>query len=118
MSKTAYIAGPMRGKQFYNCLAFSELAHKLMREGYAVINPHDLDLERGFDVGFLPADRWDWSQLPPGLKVEQLAKDIAGHIASCDELHLLEGWEESSGARMEKAMAEFMGKQIVRHESS
>ena len=105
MVKRIYIAGPMTGYPEFNFPAFFEAEDKLRAEGWEVDNPADkeqeteleangsyangdakLAIEKGFD--FRKAYMWD------------LEKVVMG-----DGIYMLQGWEQSPGARGEHAAA-------------
>lgn len=104
-----YIAGPMRGKKWFNFPDFDWAKECLTRAGWEVISPADLDREIGFDVASLPPDT-DWndvSKLGFDLKAA-IQRDVAA-ILNCDAIFMLHGWSESRGAKAEKAVAEWLG---------
>jgi hypothetical protein len=101
----AYIAGPMRGKTNYNFDAFDDAKYDLSGLGYDVISPADLDriLE-------------GWVQYPPKKITGDLRRFMRRDLEvimnldpATDKLVLLEGWEDSKGALLEVAMADFCG---------
>jgi hypothetical protein len=109
---TFYVAGPMRGRPFFNFPAFDKARDYLEALGCSVISPADLDRESGFDPAGLPADH-DWSFIPNGFDLHAaIDRDIAA-LKRCDGIYLLEGWENSRGALAEKAMAEWLGLWIM-----
>ena len=104
-----YIAGPMRGKKWFNFPDFDWAKECLMRAGWEVISPADLDREIGFDVKSLPPDT-DWSDVSKlGFDLRAaIQRDVAA-ICQCDAIFMLHGWSESRGAKAEKAVAEWLG---------
>ena len=104
-----YIAGPMRGKKWFNFPDFDWAKECLMRAGWEVISPADLDREIGFDVKSLPPDT-DWSDVSKlGFDLRAaIQRDVAA-IRQCDAIFMLHGWSESRGAKAEKAVAEGLG---------
>ena len=104
-----YIAGPMRGKKWFNFPDFDWAKESLERAGWEVISPADLDREIGFDVASLPPDT-DWSDVSKlGFDLKAaLHRDVAA-ILDCDAIFMLHGWSESRGAKAEKAVAEWLG---------
>ena len=104
-----YIAGPMRGKKWFNFPDFDWAKECLMRAGWEVISPADLDREIGFDVKSLPPDT-DWSDVSKlGFDLRTaIQRDVAA-ICQCDAIFMLHGWSESRGAKAEKAVAEWLG---------
>ena len=85
-----YIAGPMSGLPQHNYPAFNRAEEKLAALGYTVLNPVHVDLLN--DTGKPQA--WDW----------YMRKTIA-MLVEADAVALLEGWQKSTGARLEKHIA-------------
>lgn len=112
-----YIAGPMRGRQFYNFAAFFAAELMLLERGYAVVNPAGMDMRAGFDPWKLPANH-DWRSDPPGFDMRSARKRDIEAIQACDGIYLLRGWENSTGANAEKALAEWCGLEVVYEETS
>ena len=90
----AYIAGPMTGIAEFNFPAFNKEAVRLRAEGLTVLNPADHGIVEGAE----------WA--------DYLRHDIAG-LATCERIHLLQGWEESKGARLEVTIAQALGMAIT-----
>lgn len=103
-----YIAGPMRGYPRYNFDAFLDAARDLRRRGFDTINPAQLDLDHGFDP--------DRDPVTPEFMDQAMRRDIAGVLAA-GGLVLLPGWERSTGARAEKALAEWRGIPVLLYPS-
>ena len=108
-----YIAGPMRGHQYFNFPAFDRANEDLLAEGYSVISPADLDREHGFDPMSLPED-YDWLDLQ---KIDfslhdAIDRDVAA-LKGSDAIYLLDGWEQSRGALAEKSLAEWLGLMVM-----
>lgn len=81
-----YISGPMSGYDDDNEPAFRAAAASLQANGYDSIVPHDLDKD-------FPTSTWGEAL---GRDVRILADDT-----TIDGIVLLEGWEQSDGARVE-----------------
>ena len=113
-----YIAGKMRGVPLYNFPAFAAAAADLRSQGIEVVSPAELDrAQAGFDPQKLPKD-WDWSTLPEDFCLRRAAaRDIAA-ILTCDAIHLLPGWQDSKGARAERAVAEWIGLGVFEYGAS
>ena len=101
-----YIAGPMTGFPVYNLAAFREAAFKWELAGHEVETPFDANSRvwrrhhgRDFDP-HLDTCEWD----DPLLR-EMFAEDVAVLLAS-DAMALLEGWENSRGATLERTIAD------------
>jgi len=93
-----YIAGPMRGHEEENYPAFYK-AERLLeaKRVYEVINPARMDEEYGPEYGVNYKDA--------------LKRDI-DEIFNVDAMYLLRGWEKSEGARVEHALAVYLGLSI------
>lgn len=104
MKKSCYIAGPMRNCKLFNFPAFDEAADKLRNLGFEVVNPAEIDRAQGFD----PA-KHDLSFFPDFSKVIQ--RDLQA-VMDTDCTVLLPGWEKSTGAQAEMALARWAGKEI------
>lgn len=89
----------MRGYPDYNFPAFDAYQAALERKGYTVISPANLDRENGFEPGH---------KVTPGLIRQMILRDCEA-ICTVDEVVLMPGWEHSSGVKVEKALAEFLG---------
>ena len=108
--KRVYCAGPMSSHpEDYNFPAFYAAAESLEKQGYEPVNPAQLDIEAGYTLGKL-------KQLDPAEFQEFLkgaAKRDLDALQQCDAIALLPGWEYSKGARAEKAVAEWLGLEIM-----
>lgn len=82
----AYIAGPMRGLPYLNTPAFNKAAVDLRNAGYEVFNPAFTD-----DDGKLPLKDYMAVDLP--------------EVCKADVVYVLDGWEDSEGARLEVTVA-------------
>jgi hypothetical protein len=92
-----YIAGPMTGYKDFNHPAFHAKAAELRAAGEDVINPAEHDSEIGTD------QPWD----------TYLRRDLILLAESCDQIVLLDGWEKSSGATLERYVGEKLGMKIT-----
>lgn len=105
-----YIAGPMRGKKFYNFPAFFRAEGHLAELGWSVFNPARMDIENGsIDPRNLPDDH-DWNSVDNinFSLTDAVARD-AQAIQDSDAIYMLRGWEYSTGARAEHALAVWLG---------
>ena len=117
MSRTIYIAGPMRGIHEFNFPAFDSAAEEWASRGWEVVNPAQMDRDLGFDEKALPPDFdwWDLGQI--GFDICDAVIRDAKAICDCDAIYMLPGWEASRGANAEKAIAEWLGIQVIYSES-
>lgn len=105
--KQIYIAGPMTGYPEFNFPAFFAAQKKFEAEGWKVWNPAAKDSEAAVeaDPSFATGDAvqlvkngWDWKDAYNW----DCSKIIYG-----DAIYMLPGWEKSTGARGEWAVAQF-----------
>jgi len=90
--KVIYIAGPITGVASLNRPAFDRMHASLIREGVIALNPMDL---------------------PSGLSEFAYMDICLAMVRHCDAVVMLDGWQESKGARAEHALAEKLGKSIL-----
>lgn len=96
------ISGSVTGKQHDNCADFYEARAWLAEAGYEAFVPHDI---------VEPNDNHRTAML---LCINELTErtqkpGIRYPVPRYDGLALLPGWEQSEGARLEKAVAEACG---------
>lgn len=84
-----YISGPMTGYENYNRPAFNKVADKLRSQGYDVLNPAE--------IGLGPDATWQ----------DYMREDIR-MLTHADAIYLLDGWEQSRGATIEKQIADVL----------
>lgn len=103
-----YVAGPMRGRPFFNFPAFDAARDGLIAQGHEVVSPADLDRQIGFDPYTLDPD-WDWNTLPAHFNLaDAIARDLAA-IQAVDAYWALPGWENSLGASAEIGVLRWRG---------
>lgn len=85
-----YLAGPMRGYKDFNYPWFNQVTSFLRGQGHFVFNPTEATDDTG-------CDPWDY-----------MAVDIAWIASHAEGMVMLEGWSKSKGARLEKALAEYL----------
>ena len=103
-----YLAGPMTGIPFFNFPLFNEVTDKLREQGHEVFNPAERDNERhGYDISegnhegcpMLAAKQHGFNLR------EALADDMEYICRHATAICMLPGWEKSTGARAEHALA-------------
>ena len=94
---TVYISGPMTGIENLNKEAFDAAANFWLGSGFGVINPHNI-------AANLPADT--------SIR-ELLRADITAILDRADMICMLNGWEQSNGARMEYYLAKSIGLKCI-----
>lgn len=95
--KKFYISGPMTNDPHYE-LKFIKAEKELRAIGYAVVNPVNL-------TELLPEDE---TVNPEYLAVDKVLIEIV-----CDGIYMLDGWENSNGARLEYGWAKEANKEIL-----
>ena len=89
-----YIAGPMTGYPELNFPAFHHAASVLRAAGHEVVNPAEVN----------PNPDAEWTAC--------MFRDLK-ELTACDGILMLEGWEKSPGAQIEKLWAKRTGKTIL-----
>ncbi len=92
--KRVFISGPMSGYANHNRPAFFEVAERLYRQGYEVVNPALLTGDTG--------KPWEWWM-----------RRCIRLLAECDAIYQLEGWRNSRGARLEHINARELGLEVM-----
>lgn len=97
-----YISGPVTGIEDGNLSAFESVQKELEAAGYLTDKPHDLvDREDSHETAMmLCVNELTWRTQKPGIRHP---------VPRYDGVALLPGWEQSDGARLEKAVAEACG---------
>lgn len=95
-----YIAGPMTGYKNHNFPAFDAARDVLKVFGFEPISPADLDRKVGITEKSTKEET--------DAMMRQMIHDDALAISECDAIYMLVGWEKSTGARAEHAMAVWM----------
>lgn len=121
MKRTVYIAGPMRGIPEFNFPAFDAAAALGRALGYEVISPAELDRESGFSEKGHDGqvnDRGHSEAITIDFMRRAAHRDFFAIIGTpekpgVDAVALLPGWEKSRGAKAEKAMAEWIGLDVL-----
>jgi len=97
----------MRGKPEFNFPAFNDATARLRAFGYSVFNPAERDAETGFDPSGMTGHE---NLAEHGFDLREALGADTHYIAhTADALLLLDGWENSSGARAELALAAALG---------
>jgi hypothetical protein len=116
-----YLAGPMRGIPEFNFPAFDEAAARGRALGHHIISPADLDRDAGFSekgqdgkvnaTGHSETITLDFMR-------GAINRDVASIVGTAgapgvDAVAMLPGWENSRGAKGERALAEWLGIPIL-----
>lgn len=108
-----YCAGPMRGYPEFNFPAFHEAEYRLRErywrdEGLHIYNPARMDEEKGMDTAGMVGDM---SEIPE-FDLKEAMRENCDAICNCTHIYMLKGWENSSGARAEHALAVCLGLEV------
>lgn len=97
-----YISGPVTGIENHNVTAFSRARRILTDAGYEAFMPHDIvDAHDSHETAML---------LCVNELTERTQKRVTRYpVPAFDGLALLPDWEQSEGAKLEKAVAEACG---------
>jgi len=95
-----YISGPMEGYYKHNIKEFSKMQNYLKNNGFEVVNPFDIEVDKKFVKGEVPGRR------------DFLRKDIR-KLTECDYIMMLNGWSRSHGAQFERMVAIEIGVEIL-----
>lgn len=108
-----YLSGPMRVHRCFNFPLFDEVAKVLRNAGHTVASPaeHDRETQPGIETwpGFVEGDE---KQCPLFDYHIAMQWDLQ-QVGECDAIVMLPGWETSSGAKVERLVAEHAGKLIT-----
>ena len=109
-----YLAGPMTNIPHSNYPAFNAAAAKLRAEGCEVFNPAEHDIATyGKDISNPDGDA-DKATADHGFdRRAALKADLSWICDNAEAIALLPGWERSSGARAERALAEALGLRAI-----
>ena len=121
MKKKVYLAGPMSGLPWFNFPAFHKAAYELRDKGYEVFSPAEKDIElfgtyiaqiqTGTHAEIAVAAIENNSREPT--YKECLRNDLLYILDEAEAIALLPGWEKSSGAKVEKALADCLKLELI-----
>lgn len=104
MNKKIYIAGPVtkiiaNDQSMISTVTkrFQKLEHQLTDQGHRVLNPVSL-----VNNHQLTDKSW-----------EDIMSFLIPFLVSCDELHIMSGWEDSKGVQLERTIMSQLKKKIV-----
>ena len=106
-----YIAGPMTGLKEFNFPAFFAAESGLSELGHECFNPARNDEEKyGIDVTGTDGDP---KQIPTFDLRKALSDDTRYICEEAEGIYMLKGWERSSGACAEHALAKALNLEII-----
>lgn len=106
-----YLAGPMRGYPAFNFPAFDYAAERLRKQGFVVFSPAERDRDvHGTKLEDNATGNEDEAASNVGFSLrEALKADMDWICDHANAIALLPGWEKSSGANAECALAKALG---------
>lgn len=107
-----YLAGPMRGIPEYNFPAFDSAARKGREKGFHVVSPADLDRENDIDSD-IALEEVNKPQMLRAFVRRDINALLSLRSEAGDGIALLPGWETSTGAVAEVAVARWLGLSVV-----
>lgn len=96
MGKKIFISGAITNDPDHKT-KFAEAEKHLQEQGYVVVNPAKLS-------EIMNPDEFQW---------EDYIKVTITMLCACDSIYMLQGWQESKGAREEELYAWVHGKEII-----
>lgn len=100
-----YIAGPMSGYAEFNFPAFFAAQELFESKGYEVFNPASKDNEANVQTDKSFAEGDDQKLMQSGWDFRAAFDWDCNKVIYADAIYMLKGWEKSSGARAEHAVA-------------
>lgn len=113
--KSVYIAGPMRGIPEFNFPAFFQAEDEYTKQGFRVFNPARKDQDQYGDKLWKGNKTGSEAEASAntGFNIrDALAWDTQVICLECTDILMLKGWEKSSGASAEWALARALGLEI------
>lgn len=105
--ETLYLSGRMRGLPQYGAPVFDAAAKDLRAHWFHVRNPAEMDRQRGIDL-----DKPVTDDIVYGLMMDDISLIMSADI---DGIVLLPNWIHSEGAKVERRVAEAVGKKVYHY---
>lgn len=99
-----YIAGPIRGLPDLNKSAFDRYTAQLRADGHEVFNPIEKALESNLTI--------EHNESLP-FRRAVFEEDLVWICREAEAVALIPGWENSKGAKAERAVARAIGLQVI-----
>lgn len=110
---SVYVAGGMRGFRHFNFEAFDAARDYLRAKQWRTLSPADHDRDMGFDAIALDLAGEDADLVHCTFDMKDAIMWDLNAVADSDAIYLLRGWQNSKGARLERALADFLSKRII-----
>lgn len=108
MKHTVYVSGPITHHVGED--PFGPVAEKLQSLGYFVTNPKMIPKCADESCVKLPHEQeWGWAHSWACC----LKYDLVALLTTCDTILMLDGWQDSHGARLELTVASAMGFDVM-----
>lgn len=109
-----YLAGPMTGIPHFNYPAFNAAAASLRAEGHEVFNPAEYDIiTYGKDISNPTGDAAQSAAEHGFCRRTALKADLSWICDNAEAIALLPGWDRSSGATAEWALANALSLKVI-----
>lgn len=112
-ARRVYIAGPMRGHPLLNFPAFDYAARLIRSAGHIPISPAELDRLRGLDEHRYQTAESTEVFNAPSCELNHIIRIDLEHVLLADDVVVLPGAEQSSGATAERAVALWANKPVM-----
>jgi hypothetical protein len=108
-----YLSGPMRGIPEFNFPAFKRKAEELRNRGWDVFSPAEADIAAwGVDKSKDHPDGKETDE--PGMTAaECMARDCKFICEQATKMYMMKGWERSTGAQAEWALARAINLPVI-----
>lgn len=106
--KSVYIAGPMTGYPEFNFPAFFSAQKQLEEQGWKVFNPAEKDVEAHVHEMIAYENGDAIASVKEGFDFQAAFEWDCNKVIYADGIYMLKGWEKSTGARAEWAVAQFI----------
>ena len=107
-ARRVYVAGPMRGYPDFNFPAFDAASARLRAAGWVVLSPAEIERADGFDERGMTGN-----EPLEGKRMKDIVRRDIGAVLASDAIYLLRGWDKSTGALAELAVARWLGLEIL-----
>ena len=110
-----YLAGPMTGVPQFNIPLFDEAAKKLRAAGFIIISPAERDTYETRNSALESVDGDHATLVTTESYGDMLSRDMKIIADEVGGLILLDGWENSRGARLEVYVALVLGRKFGKY---
>jgi hypothetical protein len=108
-----YLSGPMRGIPEFNFPAFKAKALALREEGWEVFSPAEADIKAWGEDRSKDHPEGKETNDPGMTAAECMARDCEFITTKATAMYMMKGWEKSTGAQAEWALARAIGLPVM-----